>query len=209
MHESIRALRHLLSTRRLAIAEVIAWSTGIAGELAALHHEGRWHGAITAENIWVAGVSTRLGPPHPAAAGELEDIVQFAVLLREMLQAVDLETESQRAQWNAVDRIAATNLRAAEGCRMKKVAWALKLLRATRPVAAPPRFELPTTDLATEPSPEPTRPQQRFIMLVREITPEPEPNPSRFYAKTLHIWGFVASAAALVGIGCAIVLKVS
>ena len=175
-------LQDILDHRRLTVSQVIDWASAIAAELSRLHEQGLAHGAVAAEAVRIEHDGASL---TPAAGGQAcpdlpRDIVEFAGLLRTMIENVRVETDGERAQWSVLDRIATTNSRASSDGRMTKVAAALRLLRSSR--TAVPRAE-------------PSGRGARILMLIREVPPATPVNPGRFTAKTIHVAAFLASAA--------------
>jgi len=204
--ESIHSLKDLLDHRRLTIDEVLIWASAIAAELRAIHMLGQGHGGVSAGNVCIEGNGAHLERAlGHACADQPQDIVQFAALLREMLDNVQVEAGAAHAQWRALDRIAITNLRAGPGSRMKKVASAIRLLCATRKIEISARIELPPGEPVREPEPAPHRP--RILMLVREVPPAAQANPDRAFANTAHVYAFLASAASIAAIACRMLLR--
>jgi hypothetical protein len=206
MCESLSSLKDLLDQRRLTINQVRTWACALAAELCTLHEHGQVHGAIAVESVWIEGNSAHLGPAcGHASANQPNDIVQFAALLRRMLDSVPVESEAVRASWRELDRIAATNSRAGSGSRMKKVALALRLLCSARKFEVRTRTELPAGELVRQEAPE--RRSQRILMLVREVPPVAPAHPHRFVAKTIHVGAVLASAASIAVTGCIMFLR--
>jgi len=205
VRQSILALSELLEQRQLTMDEVLTWAATIAAQLSTLHAHGQGHAGVAAESVWIEGDSARLAPAAgPACANRQQDIVDFAALLRIMLESVPV-TQAVQAQWNALDRIATTNSRAGSDSSVKKVASALKLLCSARRIAAPLRSESQAGEKVHEP--EPDRDTLRFLMLVREVPPATPDNPRRFVAKTVHVCAFLASAASIAVFGCIMFLR--
>lgn len=169
-------LRALLDERRLRMHEAVAWAAEISAEMAELYREGQAHGAVLAENVLIDGGNAHLTPAiNPHASG---DLPEFAALLRQMLDRVEMNTDAERVQGEILERIAATNENAASNIGINKVAAALRLLRFTRRREAPAAQET--------------------------IVPVP---PRRFVLKTIHVSALLASAATVAVIGCMLVLK--
>jgi hypothetical protein len=205
VHTSIVTLSDLLQQRQLTMDEVLPWASAIAAQLSTLHAQGQVHSGVAAESVWIEGNSARLAPAAgQACANRQQDIVDFAALLRKMLESVPV-SEAVQAQWNALDRIATTNSRAGSDSSVKKVASALKLLCSACRLAAPSRSESPAGE--TVRAPESDRDTPRFIMLVREVPPATPDNPRRFVAKTIHVCAFLASAASIAVLGCIMFLR--
>jgi hypothetical protein len=205
MRQSVLALVDLLEHRSLTTDEVLTWASAIASQLSSLHELGQWHGGVAAESVWIEGTNARLGPAAgQACPNQPQDIVQFAALLRKMLESVPV-TEAARAQWNALDRIASTNSRAGSDSSVKKVASALKLLCSARRIRVLAGSESSAGERV--PAPESGRDNRRFLMLVREVPPAAPDNPSRFVAKTVHVCAFLVSAASVAAFGCIMLLR--
>jgi hypothetical protein len=190
----VSTLADVCKQRRLAIGEVHAWISAIAAELCLLHERGEAHGAVAAENVCIEAHGARLSASAATSTDQSRDIVQFAALLRQMLDRVQLETESEQAQWRVLDGIATTNSQAAPGRRIKKVAMALKLLRRV------PKVEI---RVAEPPRPAPVR----VLMLVREAPSEAPATPTRRTVNGLQVLAFLGSAACLAVAGCFVFMR--
>jgi hypothetical protein len=216
-------LSDLLRTRRITINEALTWATEIAQQLTALHERGQIHGAVAADRVAFAGKQAILTPAAvvPESVSQPQDIAQFAALLRQMLDSVQIHSDAARAQWNALDRIATTNAQAASGSRMNKVAWAIKLVRPARraevlrPRVPPTQLEAPARVAAPAPGPvacEPiSKPRTQRLLMLPAVPPREgdseEGYRTTYEAKNVHVWAFLASAATIALIGCILFVR--
>ena len=192
-------LEELLNSRRVRLDEVMAWASALAGQLSTLHDQRQSHGGVVAEMVRIdAGgahlMPGRVGEPQ---SGQARDIVEFAALLRGMLAGAEADTPAERAQWNALEGVAAANTHAAEGSRMKKVVLALKLVGPARKAV---KF-CP----AVTPTPAPAKRGQRVLLLVREVSPTEQASAGKAVSKPIRIAVLLASAASL-AVFCGLVL---
>jgi len=184
--------------------EVLAWALAIAAELCALHEQGRWHGAITLENVSIEEDKAHLAPsPGLLPVNQPLDIEDFAALLRKMLESVP-ETEAARAPRAALERIATGNSSAASGSRMRKVALGLRLVPAARWAAAPVRIAAPVQQ-----PPQPKPAPRKVLMLVREAPPPAPVAPRRFAAANLRLVALFTTAATIAIVGCLLFLRLT
>ena len=190
-------LEELLNSRRVRLDEVIVWASALAGQLSTLHEQGQAHGGVAPETVRIDAGGVYLVPygEGKSQPDQARDIVQFAALLRKMLAGAEADTPAERAQWNALEGVAAANSQAAEGSRMKKVVLALKLVgRARKRVKS-----CHTVTLA------PAKRGQRVLLLVREVSPAEDAHAGKPVSKPIRIAAILASAASI-AVFCGLVL---